>query len=72
MDMSGIRQPACRWLILQGDRDELVDAELVLDWLNALEPGPELLMFEGADHFFHGRLVEMRENLLALLETGTV
>jgi len=72
MDMGGLRQPACRWLILQGDQDELVEADLVVEWLNSLEPGPELVMFQGADHFFHGRLVEMRENLLGLLGKGMV
>lgn len=67
MDMSGIGQPGCRWIILQGDRDELVDADQVVEWVNQLAPGPELVMFEGVDHFFHGRLVQMRETLLGLL-----
>jgi alpha/beta superfamily hydrolase len=31
-----------------------------IEWVNSLEPGPELLVFEGAEHFFHGRLVELR------------
>jgi len=67
MDMSGIAQPGCRWIILQGDRDELVDADQVVEWVNQLAPGPELVVFEGVDHFFHGRLVQMRETLLGLL-----
>jgi alpha/beta superfamily hydrolase len=55
------RQPACPWLIVQGDEDELVPVEETLEWVNGLEPGPELLVFEGAEHFFHGRLVDLRE-----------
>ncbi|MCJ7557498.1 MAG: alpha/beta hydrolase [Gammaproteobacteria bacterium] len=67
LDMSGISQPACRWIIVQGGSDELVDADAVVAWVDSLEPGPELMMFEGVDHFFHGQLVVLRESLLASL-----
>lgn len=68
MDMTGIAQPACRWIVVQGDNDELVDADAVVEWVDSLEPGPELMMFEGVDHFFHGQLVALRESLLAALD----
>ncbi|MGB5164960.1 MAG: alpha/beta fold hydrolase [Woeseiaceae bacterium] len=55
------RQPSCPWLIVQGDEDELVPVQETLEWVNGLEPGPELQVFAGAEHFFHGRLVELRE-----------
>jgi len=35
-------QPACPWLMLQGDNDDVVDADEVVAWLNGLAPGPEL------------------------------
>lgn len=54
-------QPDCPWLIVQGAEDELVDIDETVDWFNGLEPGPELLVMEGAEHFFHGRLVDLRE-----------
>ncbi len=57
------RQPECRWLIVQGDADELVSADDVLAWVNMLEPGPELLLLAGVDHFFHGRLTELRDSV---------
>ena len=53
-------QPECPWLIVQGDEDELVDIDETIEWVNSLDPGPELLVMEGAEHFFHGRLVELR------------
>ncbi len=53
-------QPECPWLIVQGDEDELVDVDETIEWVNSLDPGPELLVMEGAEHFFHGRLVELR------------
>ena len=67
LDMSGIPQPSCRWIIVQGGSDELVDPDAVVTWVDSLEPGPELMMFEGADHFFHGQLVVLRESLIASL-----
>ncbi len=53
-------EPGCPWLVVQGDEDELVDVEETIDWFNALGPGPELLVMRGAEHFFHGRLAELR------------
>lgn len=53
-------QPKCPWLIIQGDEDELVDVEGTIAWINGLEPGPELLIMSGAEHFFHGRLNDLR------------
>ena len=57
-------QPECPWLVVQGDEDELVDIEETVDWVNGLEPGPELLVVNGAEHFFHGRLTELREAVI--------
>jgi alpha/beta superfamily hydrolase len=61
-------QPRCPWLILQGDEDELVEVDETIEWVNGLDPGPELLVFEGAEHFFHGRLVELRNAVKAFVE----
>jgi alpha/beta superfamily hydrolase len=57
-------QPRCPWLIVQGDEDELVAVDETIEWVNGLEPGPELLVLPGAEHFFHGRLVELREAVM--------
>ena len=54
-------QPACPWLIVQGDQDELVDVDETVEWVDGLEPGPELLVIPEGEHFFHGRLLELRE-----------
>lgn len=56
-------QPDCPWLVLQGDRDELVDVDETIAWVNELEPGPELQILEGAEHFFHGKLITLRNAL---------
>lgn len=57
-------QPDCPWLIIQGDEDELVDVEETVTWVDSLEPGPELLIIGGGEHFFHGRLNELREAVM--------
>ena len=53
-------QPQCPWLVVQGDEDELVGVDETVDWINSLDPGPELLVMAGAEHFFHGRLIDLR------------
>ena len=61
-------QPQCPWLIVQGDEDELVDLEETVDWVNSLEPGPELLIINGGEHFFHGRLGELRDAVMRFVQ----
>ncbi|MBT8092083.1 MAG: alpha/beta hydrolase [Gammaproteobacteria bacterium] len=60
-------QPTCPWLVLQGDEDELVNIDETIDWFNGLDPGPELQIVEGAEHFFHGRLTDLREAVTAFV-----
>ena len=61
--------PRCPFLVIQGDEDELVDVDETIQWVNGLEPGPELLVMSGAEHFFHGRLVELREAVMAFVQS---
>jgi alpha/beta superfamily hydrolase len=60
-------QPQCPWLIIQGDEDELVEIDETVEWVDSLDPGPELLVVPGAEHFFHGRLHELREAVMAFI-----
>ena len=53
--------PTCPWLVVQGDRDELVDAQDLQQWLAALPVRPELALLSDVDHFFHGRLNDLRD-----------
>jgi uncharacterized protein len=65
LDIAILAQPKCPWLILLGDEDELVDVDAVIAWVNELEPGPQLIVLEGVDHFFHGRLTQLKDSLIA-------
>jgi alpha/beta superfamily hydrolase len=67
-----VARPRCEWLIVQGDRDELVDVDAVRKWAAGYDPAPELLVVPGAEHFFHGKLIELRTGIARFLrETGS-
>ncbi|MBL8224630.1 MAG: hypothetical protein JNM50_04805 [Chromatiales bacterium] len=70
--VTGLR-PACPWLVVQGDADEVVPCAEVRDYVARLSPPPELVVLPGVDHFFHGRLSQLKsvlqERLAPSLET---
>jgi alpha/beta superfamily hydrolase len=53
--------PQCPWLIVQGDQDELVDPNDIQQWAEGLAESPRLVMLNGVEHFFHGRLNDLRQ-----------
>ncbi|MFQ5635165.1 MAG: alpha/beta hydrolase [Gammaproteobacteria bacterium] len=57
------RQPECPWLVVQGDADEVVSCDAVIEWFNTLSPGPELTVLPDVGHFFHGRLTLLRQTI---------
>jgi alpha/beta superfamily hydrolase len=67
LDVSGELTRSCPWLILQGDADEVLEAKTVLDWAAKVSPEPEVRVMQGASHFFHGRLIELRDHVLAFV-----
>ena len=52
-------------LVVQGGQDDVVDPDAVLAWTNAQLPGLRVAWLEDAGHFFHGKLTELRELLVA-------
>jgi alpha/beta superfamily hydrolase len=62
-----VPRPACPWLVVQGDRDELVDVTQVRRWAGDYSPPPHCVVLEGAEHFFHGRLGDLRAAVLQFL-----
>jgi hypothetical protein len=66
-----VPRPACPWLVVQGDHDELVDVTQVRHWVGDYAPPPQLVVLEGAEHFFHGRLGDLRGAVLEFL-AGTL
>jgi uncharacterized protein len=59
--LEGITLPECPWLIVQGDHDELVNHTEVIEWASKLAHAPQIALLPGAEHFFHGKLNELRD-----------
>jgi uncharacterized protein len=64
--------PACPWLIVQGDADDVIEPKYVLDWAAAVAnpsqaPSPQIRVLPGAGHFFQGRLHDLRATVLTFL-----
>lgn len=55
------------WVLVQGDKDDVVPAKDVLAWAEARDPKPVILRFPTAGHFFHGHLTELRAEITAAL-----
>ncbi|MES2204147.1 MAG: CocE/NonD family hydrolase [Pseudomonadota bacterium] len=58
----------CSWILVQGEQDEVVDANTVLDWGRVQMPAPQFIIMAEAGHFFHGQLVILKEKLVSLLK----
>jgi uncharacterized protein len=60
--------PNMPWWVVQGESDEVVAPNAVYDFAVAHPCQPTLIRMPGG-HFFHGLLVELRDNLLLALRT---
>ena len=56
---------ATEWLLIQGVEDDIVPAADVQHWITTLPAAPSLVMMEGAGHFFHGRLNDLKHAVLS-------
>ncbi|MDX1460254.1 MAG: alpha/beta family hydrolase [Xanthomonadales bacterium] len=61
-----LEHPGCPWLVVQGDEDDVVAIDDVYEWVDTIEPAPNLVVMDGAGHFFHRRLMDLR----GLLKNG--
>jgi uncharacterized protein len=59
--------PGCPWMVVQGDADEVIDGNLVIDWAGQLDPAPRLEVLPGVGHFFHGHLPALQAVVLDFL-----
>ena len=59
-DFSQLASPLCPWLVVQGEADEIVDANAVYTWVAAQPEPPALVRMPETGHFFHGRLLDLR------------
>ena len=66
-DLLAGQQPACPWLIVQGEADDVVQSSEIVEWVNALAPGPDLILLPEVGHFFHGNLTTLRATVTSYL-----
>jgi alpha/beta superfamily hydrolase len=69
VSLEGVAVPAVPWLIVQGDADELVNAQETIDWAKPLANPPQIVVLPGVEHFFHGKLNELRDAVTAFART---
>jgi len=70
VEAGGVRAPACPWLIVQGEADDVVPAPAVIEWAQGLSPAPQLVLLPAAGHFFHGSINELRAVVVSFLVRG--
>lgn len=67
-DFSDLLPVAAPTLVLQGDADEVVDPQAVFQFVDGLDPKPQVEVFPDCSHFFHGRLMELKDRLGAAVD----
>lgn len=58
-------RPDCDWLALFGDQDDVIDVQASIAAVRKLEPPVDVQVMEGAGHFLHGRLSDLRKRVEA-------
>ncbi len=66
--MSEIAPIICPWVLVQGERDDVVLPDAVFEWAENRDPKPIIIRFPEAGHFFHGQLSELRERITEALK----
>lgn len=67
VSFDSLERPTCDWKVIMGTEDELVDYNAVKDWVESFDKPPGLITMEGASHFFHGRLIELRTHIESVI-----
>ncbi len=62
-DMKALPEPEATLLVIQGDADDIVPHSEVAAWLSTRKREYRFVTLAGASHFFHGRLLELKEAL---------
>ena len=55
-----VMPPACPWLVVMPEADEIVEPQKVYDWIDGLQEKPTLVRMPDTSHFFHRRLMDLR------------
>ncbi len=58
----------CPWVLVQGERDDVVPPDAVFAWAESRKPQPVVIRFPDAGHYFHGQLSELRTKIEEALQ----
>ena len=58
-DFSAI-EVSCAWMVVQGGADEIIESEVVLDWVRHQKQPADLYWRAEASHFFHQQLLWLK------------
>ncbi|MES1951235.1 alpha/beta hydrolase [Salinisphaera sp. S4-8] len=61
-------RPQTDWLAVFGDADDVIDVDASIAAVRELEPPVDVQILEGAGHFLHGRLTDLRKRVVAHLK----
>lgn len=67
-DFTTLHNMPLPWLVVHGDSDDVVPCAPVKAWVECSALGMDFEVMEGAGHFFHGRLIELRALLFDWLK----
>jgi len=56
-------EPDVPWLAIHGSGDTLIPVDELVEWIGHRARKPTLDVIAGADHFFHGKLAELRSSI---------
>jgi len=62
-------RPEAEWLAIFGDADDVIDVDASIAAVRALEPPVDVQILAGAGHFLHGRLTDLRQRVIAFLDS---
>ena len=66
MPFSELSEISCKWIVVQGDADEVVDSGAVELWAMNPPSKLKLVVIPGVGHFFHGKLIVLRDLLWSM------
>ena len=67
-DFSKLTNVKCPWAVFQGEEDEIVPFDAVNNWYASMPNCETIVRFIETSHFFHGKLVQLREEVDAWLD----
>lgn len=55
----------CPWVYVQGEEDDVVLPQNAYEWIASIRQKPTLIRMDDAGHFFHGKLIDLKQELLS-------